>query len=89
MPAQVLFRQDRIKFGGDLFQHAAQVHALGFQRERSEVEARDVKKFVDQIFQPRRLVQGNAGIACAHFRRNLRFIPQQGQIADDAGQRRL
>ena len=47
------------------------------------------KKFVDQLLQPLGLVEGNAGVFGPKLRRDLGFILQEGEISDDAGERRL
>lgn len=54
-----------------------------------QVKAGDLKKFVDQPLQPLRFAQGDAGIFGPHGRAEVRLVPQQGQIADDTGQRRF
>ena len=84
---QLLFPEHRFKLTGHLLQQPFQVHGLGVQFQVGEVEPGDLEKFVDQVFQPLGLVQGDAGVPGPQFGADLGFVLQQGQIADDAGQR--
>ena len=80
------------KWGGirwRLLQHPRQVHALPLQLQAREVEAGDVEELVDEVLQPLRLLQGDAGVPGPDLRGDLRLIPQEGQVADDAGQGRF
>ena len=52
----------------------------------AEVEAGDLKEFVDELLQTLRLVQGDAGVAGAQLRGELGLVTEQCQIADDAGE---
>ena len=54
-----------------------------------EVEAGDVEKVVDEILQPLGLFQGNAGVARSKFRREIRLVGKERQIAQDAGEGRF
>ena len=55
----------------------------------AEVEAGDLEKFIDEIFQPQGLVQCDTGVAGAGRCGQVWLLLQQGQVADDAGQRGL
>ena len=83
---QPLFRELGLKLAGHLPEHQSQVHWLLLQLQVGEVEAGDVEKLVDQLLQPFRLVQGDVGVPRAQLQGDLRLVPEQGEVANDAGQ---
>ena len=86
---QVLFRELGGKLTGHLLQHPGQVRRLLLQLQMGQAEAGDVKELIDEVLQPLRLLQGDAGIPAPQLRGELRLVPQQRKVADDAGERRL
>ena len=83
----MLFGQHGTELTDDLLQHPGQVGGAAVQFDVRKVKAGNIKKFVDQIFQPFGFVQRNASITGTQFRRNLGLITKEGQVSDDAGQR--
>lgn len=74
MTGHALFRQHGLEFADHLVEHPVQVHGPLLQLQVGEIEAGDVKKFVDQVLQPLRLVQGDTGVPAPKLCRELRFI---------------
>ena len=75
------------KLAGHLPEHERQVHRPLLQLQVGEVEACDVEKLVDELLQPLRLVQGHPGVPGPEGGGDIGLVPQEGEIADDAGQR--
>ena len=83
---QVPLPQHGGELADHLLEHPAQVHGLLLQLQMAEVEAGDLKEFIDELLQTLRLVQGDAGVAGAQLRGELGLVTEQCQIADDAGE---
>ena len=54
---QFLFTHHRVEFKHDLFQQPLNVYSRHLQRDMCEIESRDFKKFVNQVFEAFRAVQ--------------------------------
>ena len=88
-PFQFPLREDRCRFTGELLKHTAQADPFTVQCQRCQIEARNIKKLVDQLLQPLRLPECDVRVAAAKLLRDLRLIAKQREIPDHAGQRRL
>ena len=48
---------------GELFQHTAEIRVLKLQGQGCQIEAGNLKEFIDQVLKPFGFIQCNAGIA--------------------------
>ena len=71
---QFFFGKDRLKLAGHLLEHAGQIDRPGLERQVGQVEACDVEKFVDEVFEPLGLFKRNACVARAQPGRDVRFV---------------
>ena len=89
LAAEILLLEHRCKLAGKLLQHPLEIGVAALQLQMGEVEAGDVEKVVDEILQPLGFFQGNAGVARPKFRREIRLVGKERQIAQDAGEGRF